>query len=125
MNKMGKKASHDHDGRTLKKKNAIGKKTIRARKYCARLKTTVANGKTSRGSATFLIKPPLSRMDPGDITRDCAKKFHGRIPTIMKEGNLSTPARSTCPKTKLYTRMSISGLASDQINPKTESRYLS
>ena len=37
-----------------------------------------------RETATFLIKLPLSRIDPVDIIRDCAKKFHARIPIIRK-----------------------------------------
>ncbi len=82
--KTGRKLIQDHPTGTLKKSQAIGKKTTIAKRNRAKLNSTVATGKTSIGSATFLIKLPLSRVEPVDIISDWAKKFHGRIPTIRK-----------------------------------------
>src|SRR5688572_31388111 len=82
--KTAKKLTQDHEIGTLKNSSAIGKNTIKANTYCAKLKRTVATGKTSIGSATFRIKLPLSKIEPVDIINDWAKKFHGRIPTIKK-----------------------------------------
>ncbi len=62
----------------------MGRNTASTKKYCARLKKTVAIGKTSIGMEIFLIKLPFSRIEPVDIIIDWAKKFHGRIPTMRK-----------------------------------------
>src|SRR4030095_4552371 len=88
---IGKKFSQDHATGTLKNNHDIGKKITNANKNCAKLNRTVVIGNTSIGRATFLIKLPLSRMDPVDIISDWAKKFHGRIPTIKKYAKFAGP----------------------------------
>jgi hypothetical protein len=84
QNKQWKKPQSYKDIGTWKKSTVIGTNTINARPNWARLKRTVATGKTSMGMATFLIRPPFSRIDPVDIMIDWAKKFQGKIADQQK-----------------------------------------
>ena len=96
---MGKNIAQDNATGTLKKNSAIGKKTINAKANWAKLNKTVASGNTSIGRATFLIKFPLSTIEPVDIVSACAKKLQGKIPIMMKYAKFCGPPRRIWPKT--------------------------
>ena len=62
--------------------NINGRKTAMVRRYCAKLKSTVAIGRMARGNTTVLSRPLLSMIDAVDIMMELAKNVQASWPSI-------------------------------------------
>jgi hypothetical protein len=73
----------------LDRRFPLRKKHAQTKEILSQIEKYGRHRKPSIGTAAFLIKLLFSRIAPVDIIKDCAKKFHAKMPEIRK--SLYTP----------------------------------